>query len=326
MAVYTELSDSEIKTLLASYALGEFRQLEGIAEGVENSNFFLRTMRDTYILTIYEKRVNPEDLPFFLTLMQHLASKHIPCPTPIADNQGTLLQTVKGRPAAIVSFLAGKSTKNIRIHHLEALGAQLAAMHVAGKDFPLRRANNFSLECWLSLFGAVSSRADEVKQGLAGEIQRQLDWLQLHWPKHLPSGIIHADLFPDNVFFQDDKLSGLIDFYFACNDFLAYDLAICMNAWCFEGHGELNITKARALIASYHSVRPLTEAELHAMPALASGAAMRFLLTRLYDWLNRVEGALVTPKNPLEYLQKLRFHQGISQHEAYGIYEVPCPQ
>lgn len=320
MAVYTEISDAEITALLQSYTIGNLLALEGIAEGVENSNFFLRTTEGTYILTIYEKRVNPKDLPFFLELMHHLSRHNIPCPTPVADKQGNVLQTLKGRSAAIVSFLQGKSIKQIRNHHLEDLGKQLARMHLAGTQFPMQRTNNFSLEFWQTTFEAVESRADEVTPGLAKEIRQQLAWLQSNWPKHLPSGVIHADLFPDNVFFEHDRISGLIDFYFACNDFLAYDLAICMNSWCFEGHGELNVTKARTLVAAYNSVRPLTAIELHAMPILASGAAMRFLISRLYDWLNRVEGALVTPKNPLEYLKKLRFHQGISKHDAYGIY------
>lgn len=319
MAVYTDISTSDMEVFLSSYDIGKVLQLQGIAEGVENSNYLLTTTKDRYILTIYEKRVNPVDLPFFLGLMQHLAKKNIPCPTPIADAKGTLLQTIKSRPAAIVSFLEGKGVKHIRNHHLEALGEQLATMHLAGMDFPLRRDNNFSLEFWQNTFRKLEARADEVKLGLKDEIRQQLAWLSENWPSNLPSGVIHADLFPDNVFFQHEHLSGLIDFYFACNDFLAYDLAICMNAWCFEGHGELNITKARLLVSAYHKIRPLTQAELRAMPVLASGAAMRFLLTRLYDWLNRVEGAMVTPKNPLEYLQKLRFHQGISKYDAYGI-------
>lgn len=320
MAVYTEISKSELEQFLMHYSVGTLVSFKGIAEGVENSNYLLVTTTGTYILTLYEKRVNAEDLPFYLGLMKHLAARQVPCPVPIVAKDGAMLQQLKGRPAAMVSFLEGKSTKNIKNHHLEALGAAMAKMHLAAEGFSLTCANKFSLPSWKSLFQSVSSRADEVKTGLAAEITEHLTFLETHWPSHLPAGVIHADVFPDNVFFEKDSLTGIIDFYFACNDFLAYDLAICLNAWCFENHAELNVTKAKLLITSYHAVRPLSSKELATLPVLASGAAMRFLLTRLYDWLNRVEGAMVTPKDPLEYLKKLRFHQGVPGPEAYGIY------
>lgn len=319
MAVYTSLTLEELQPLLAVYNIDHAVSLKGIAAGVENSNFLLTTRDLRYILTLYEKRVNSEDLPFFLTLLNHLAERDIPCPKPIEARDGQLLHRIKERPAALVSFLEGTSPATIYSYHLSELGKQLAHMHLAGQDFPLNRSNNFSLERWGQLFELVKDKGDRVKPGLVAEIHAHLLFLQENWPTDLPQGVIHADLFPDNVFFQGRKLSGVIDFYFACNDFLMYDLAICLNAWCFEVSGEFNITKAQFLLSGYHSVRPIAPEEFAALPILAKGAAMRFLLTRLYDWLNKIEGALVQLKDPLEYLRKLRFHHGITNPSSYGF-------
>lgn len=319
MAVYTTVCDSEIDMLLARYDIGRLRELKGIEAGVENSNYFLTTDKNRYVLTIYEKRVNVDDLPFYLELKKHLAARGVPCPVPIATKDGELLSQIKGRPCAIVSFVQGRDVGSIKNHHVEELGKHIAKMHLAGADFPMRRENNFSLASWLSLFEQVKDRADEVKPGLADEIARQLEYLKRSWPADLPDGIVHADLFPDNVFFNHQQLVGLIDFYFACNDALMYDLAICLNAWCFEKSNDFNVTKARLMLSSYNAVREISAAELEALPLLTSGAAMRFLLTRLYDWLNRSPSALVKPKNPLEYLHRLRFHQGVTSHKEYGL-------
>ncbi|HEU0072047.1 MAG TPA: homoserine kinase [Alphaproteobacteria bacterium] len=321
MAVYTEVSDEELSAFLAAYDLGALRSYKGIAEGVENSNFLLQTERASYILTLYEKRVAPQDLPFFLGLMDHLAAKGIACPTPIHARDGQALRTLAGRPAALVSFLAGMSPRRILPHHCAGLGRGMAEMHVAAADFKLRRANSLSLNGWQRLYGETKTLANDVAPGLEGLIENEVAWLTANWPQAdaLPRGIIHADLFPDNAFFLGDKLSGIIDFYFACEDFLAYDLAVCLNAWCFEADGMFNISKARGLLSAYRDVRPITEAELAALPMLARGAALRFLLTRLYDWLNRPEGAWVKPKNPMEYVQKLRFHQSVPGPGAYGL-------
>ena len=319
MAVYTDVDDDELEAFLATYDIGELRSYKGIAEGVENSNFLLHTTGGTFLLTLYEKRVTPKDLPFFLGLMNHVASKGIACPVPIRDRKGEMLGTLAGRPAAIVSFLEGHSVRKPQPKHCAELGAGLARFHLAGADFPLRRANALTVSGWRPLFEASRARADEVSRGLAAELADELSALEASWPHDLPQGVIHADLFPDNVFFIGEKLSGVIDFYFACNDALAYDLAICLNAWCFEHDGSFNITKARALTQSYNQVRPLDAAELAALPLLARGSAMRFLLTRLYDWLNHPPGALVKPKNPLEYLKRLRFHRSLSSPAAYGL-------
>lgn len=319
MAVYTEVADEDLEAFLAAYDIGEVRSYKGIAEGVENSNYMLHTTKGVYFLTLYEKRVALRDLPFFLGLMNHVAAKGIHCPVPIRDRRGEMLGELAGRPAAVVSFLEGLSVKRPQPRHCAQLGAGLAQFHLAGLDFPLRRENALDVKGWRPLFESCQARADEVSHGLAAELGAELDILEAQWPKDLPQGVIHADLFPDNVFFIGEELSGLIDFYFACNDALAYDLAICLNAWCFEGDGSFNITKARALSQAYHSVRPLGAAELAALPLLARGSAMRFLLTRLYDWLNHPPGAFVRPKNPVEYLRRLRFHRGVASPASYGL-------
>ncbi len=319
MAVYTEVTDDDVAAFLAAYDLGEVVSLKGIAEGVENSNYLLSTTRGNYILTLYEKRVDRNDLPYFIGLMEHLAARGIKCPTPIRGRDGQALRELCGRPAAIVTFLEGLWPKRITPRHCELLGGALAEMHLAGRDFPMYRRNDLSLGGWRKLLDDCRDRADEVAPGLAGELEAELGALTQAWPSDLPEGVIHADLFPDNVFFRGDALSGFIDFYFACNDFLAYDLAVCLNAWCFEADDAFNATKARRMLQAYRRVRPLSEAELEALPLLARGSALRFLLTRLFDWLNHPEGAFVAPKDPLEYLRKLRFHRELRGPAAYGL-------
>jgi homoserine kinase type II len=319
MAVYTDVPDDELALFMSEYALGEVVSCKGIAEGVENSNYLLRTEAGIFILTLYEKRVDPRELPFFIALLEHLAQAGIACPTPVKARDGQALRRLCGRPAAIVGFLDGLWPRRIQPYHCVGLGDALAQLHRAGASFPETRPNNLSLAGWHRLFAGCRERADEVRMGLAVEIEEELAFLDAHWPRDLPAGIIHADLFPDNVFFRGERVSGLIDFYFACNDFLAYDLAICLNAWCFESDGSFNITKARLLSAAYRAVRPLSAAEFDALPVLARGSALRFLLTRLYDWLHHPSGAFVQPKDPIEYLKKLRFHRGILNSSAYGL-------
>lgn len=319
MAVYTDVGDEELAAFIGDYDLGEVVSCKGIAEGVENSNYLLRTERGTFILTLYEKRVDPADLPFFIALMEHLASHGIACPTPVKARDGAALRRLCGRPAAIVTFLDGLWPRRILPAHCAGVGAALARLHRAGEGFVLRRPNNLSVTGWRTLFEACQARAHEVKPGLAEELGQELEELERRWPRDLPEGTIHADLFPDNVFFRGTTVSGLIDFYFACTDSLAYDVAVCLNAWCFETDGDFNITKARLLLSQYRGERPLTAAEIEALPLLARGSALRFLLTRLYDLLNHPVGALVRPKDPLEYLRKLRFHRGITRASAYGL-------
>ena len=319
MAVYTDVSDDDLRAFAALYDIGEVLSCKGIAEGVENSNFLVTTERGNFILTLYEKRVMPRDLPFFIALMEHLARHGVACPTPVPGRDGIALRELCGRPAAIVTFLAGMWPRRILPFHCAALGRALAELHRAGASFRMTRANDLAVAGWRSLFESCRTRAAEAQPGLAEELAAELVLLETLWPRDLPMGVIHADLFPDNVFFRDHELSGLIDFYFACTDFLAYDLAICLNAWCFEADGSFNVTKARLLLDGYRRERPLGPGELAALPVLARGSALRFLLTRLFDWLNPPAGALVRPKDPLEYLRKLRFHRAITDPGGYGL-------
>jgi len=319
LAVYTDITEDDLRNFLIQYDVGTLTSYKGIAEGVENSNFLLHTTKDPLILTLYEKRVEKNDLPFFLGLMQHLAAKGLSCPLPLPRKDGELLGELSGRPAALISFLEGMWLRKPEAKHCREVGKALAAMHLAGEGFEIERPNALSVEGWKVLWDKSEARADEVEKGLRQEIRPEIDYLAAHWPKNLPAGVIHADLFQDNVFFLGDELSGLIDFYFACNDLLAYDVSICLNAWCFEKDGAYNVTKGKALLEGYQSVRPLSAEELDALPLLARGSALRFFLTRLYDWLTTPEGALVVKKDPLEYLRKLRFHRSISHVAEYGL-------
>jgi homoserine kinase type II len=319
LAVYTDVSDDELRAFVADYDLGDVLSFQGIAEGVENSNFAVRTSHGSYILTLYEKRVAAHDLPFFLNLMDHLAGRGVSCPTPLKTRAGDSLRRLKGRPAAMVTFLEGLWPRRIAVSHCLQLGEALARLHQAGDDFPMTRANALSVAGWGSLLETTRAEADQIKPGLAGALDTEYLELAALWPRGLPTGVIHADLFPDNVFFLGDRLSGLIDFYFACTDALSYDLAVCLNAWCFEADRSLNVTKARALFQGYESVRKLAPAERAALPLLARGSALRFLLTRLYDWLNHPPEAFVKPKDPLEYWAKLRFHQSVTDIAEYGL-------
>jgi len=324
MAVYTDVAAEDLAEFLKGYDIGELMSYKGIAEGVENSNFLLHTSRGSYILTLYEKRVAVADLPYFLSLMAHLAARGVNCPQPATNRNGEVYSQLAGRPAAIINFLEGMWPRKPNVAHCGAVGEALAKMHLAGRDFPLHRDNPLSVSGWRPLFARAADRADSVQAGLCDFIARELDHLEAHWPTDLPVGVIHADLFPDNVFFLGDKLSGLIDFPFSCNDILAYDVAICLNAWCFETDHSFNVTKARALLNAYGRVRPLSATEQDALPLLARGAAMRFLLTRLVDFLNVPAGALVKPKDPLEYVRKLRFQQSVASLRDYGITPAGC--
>lgn len=319
MAVYTEVSDEDLEAFVAEYDIGEVISCKGIAEGVENSNYLLHTENGPYILTLYEKRVAPEDLPYFLNLMEHLSENGIPCPTPLHGRDGRSLRTLCGRPAAIITFLAGMWPRRIQPFHCAELGAALAQFHIASASYGQSRCNNLSVDAWRPLFESCADGADSVEAGLSDLLSAELDFLEANWPRNLPVGVCHADLFPDNVFFHHDKLSGIIDFYFACNDFLAYDISICLNAWCFERDRSFNVTKAKLMLSAYSKYRAFEPAEVEALPLLARGNAMRFLLTRLYDWLNHPEGAFVRPKDPLEYLRILNFHKQVSNASAYGL-------
>ncbi|MCC7252212.1 homoserine kinase [Hyphomicrobium sp.] len=323
MAVYTEVTDDELAPLIADYGLGELLSYKGIAEGVENTNFLVHASEGTFILTLYERRVDPADLPFFLGLLEHLAKRGISCPLPVRNRAGEVLTTIAGRTAALVTYLEGVWPRRPRTVHCGAVGRALAELHLAGADFPMTRPNSLGLEGWHEVFDRFATRADEIAHGLGNLIAYELAYLDRAWPRSLPSGVIHADLFPDNVFFVGERLSGLIDFYFACNDAWAYDLAICLNAWCFEADFSFNATKARALLTAYQALRPLTAAEREAFPILARGAALRFLVTRAYDWLHTDRNALVKPHDPNAYVRRLRFHQEVTSPGEYGLEHAP---
>ena len=341
MAVYTEVSDEALAGFIAGHGLGELRSCKGIAEGVENTNYMVETDEGRFILTLFEKRIERGDLPFYLGLMEHVADKGLDCPRPVRDRAGQQIADLAGKPAAIVTFLDGLSVRRPEPRHCALVGEGLARLHLAARDFPLKRANALGPQGWRPLFQRFAARADEVQAGLGSEIETALAEIVPNWPgftaapgqaptgftaapgqaptRALPRGVIHADLFPDNVFFLGGRLSGIIDFYFACNDWLAYDIAICLNAWCFEPDFSFNVTKGQALLKGYQSVRPLEPAERAALPVLARGAALRFLLTRAHDWLMTPKDALVKPHDPGDYLRRLRFHQRVDAASAYGL-------
>jgi homoserine kinase type II len=319
MAVYTEVTDEALADFLSDYDIGTMVAFRGIAEGVENSNFSLRTSGGDFILTLYEKRVDPDDLPWFLGLMEHLAQRGLVCPQPVRGRDGSALRHLSGKHAAITTFLPGVWPRRVRQVHCGPVGTALAKLHLAGSNYAPGRVNALGPRSWMPLLDRCRARANEVQAGLVQELDQALGTILAGWPGKLPAGHIHADMFPDNVFFLDNALSGVIDFYFAATDLLAYDVAVCLNAWCFEPDFSFNVTKSRALLAAYQAVRPLSAEEQVALPVLCQGAAIRFLLTRLYDLVNTPAGAMVTRKDPMEYLRRLRFHLSAADGRAYGL-------
>ena len=310
MAVYTKVSDEELSRFLKRYDIGTPVSLTGIREGIENTNYFLETTKSRFILTLYEKRIYPAELPYFLDLMTYLNKKGVVCPLPVESKTKETLLPLCGKKACLTTFLNGESVKRISAKHCFQLGKAMAKMHLAGRDFPQSRKNDLSLDGWKALTDKIGTDADKVCDGLFSEMTKALDKVASRFPSGLPQGVIHADLFPDNVFFSNGELSGIIDFYFACNDALVYELAVCLNAWCFDQDDwEFDSGKARNMLEGYEQLRPLSDKEKEAFPTLALGSALRFLLTRTYDWLNRVPDALVTPKDPTEYVKKLHFHK-----------------
>ena len=320
MAVYTDLSDEDLAALLAEFELGAASAFKGIAEGVSNSNFFLETDAGRFILTIFEKRAAPEDLPFFMDVMEHLAAHDFPAPRPLPAKRSGFLTNVRGKPACLVSFLSGVSPHKPNVAQCRAIGATLARLHAALKDFTGHRANALGPHAWAPMINPHMALSEQLRPGLAASIEKDLSDIEAAkylWTS-LPQGVIHADLFPDNALLVGDEVKGVVDFYFACNDALAFDLATSLNAWCFERRGEYNITKGKALFAGYESVRPLSSEERDAIPLLARGAAIRFFATRIDDWAHTPPGALVKPHNPLDYADKLDFHRKAKGVEDYG--------
>jgi homoserine kinase type II len=321
MAVYTRINEIELKNFLNNYQLDELSSYTGITEGVENTNYLIVCGNTKYILTLYEKRVAEADLPFFINLLNHLSEKDIASPIPIRMRNAQYIGKINEKSAALFSFIEGSSTKKITEKHCKEVGKALASMHIASKDIDHIRQNSLSFNSWENLYNSTKGNLDKIKFGLSGEISEELENLRKNWPNNLPKGIIHGDLFPDNIFFINKDLSGLIDFYFACEEFYAFDIAICINAWCFESDCSFNITKAKRLLGAYQEKRILTKKELKSLPVLCRGAALRFLLTRSIDWFIKPENVLVIPKDPIEYYNKLKFHQSINSVNDYGLYE-----
>ena len=320
MAVYTKIDNEKIRKILSSYDLGKLNQFKGIEEGIENTNYFLSVENKKFILTIYEKRVKSEDLPFFSNLMSLLNKSNFKCPAPILNKQKKTITDFEGKKLMIVSFLEGKAKKNLSPLNCKSVGAEVAKMHKLTNDFKFTRENDLSVKSWRNLFDSVKDKCSKIHKDLPKLIEENLTDVEKNWPKDLPRGIIHADLFHDNIFFLKDKFSGIIDFYFSCEDFFAFEIAICFNALCFDGLKEnlsFNVTKAKNFIDGYTSIRNLDEEEKNNIKVLSQGAALRFLLTRVFDALNTVEGAMVKIKDPIEYLKRLEFHKNSKNFEDY---------
>jgi len=320
MAVYTKFQKENIEEILSSYAIGKLNSFKGIQEGIENTNYFLLVDNKKYILTIYEKRVKSEDLPFFSELMTSLNKASVRCPIPIVNKQKKSITDYNGKKLMIVTYLEGKAKKILTPQNCKSVGIEVATMHEITKNFKIKRKNNLSINSWRKLFSSVKKECSKIHQDLPKLIESNLNDVEKNWPHDLPKGIIHADLFSDNIFFNNNEFSGLIDFYFSCEDFYAFEIAICFNALCFDGvpkNLSFNVTKAKNFIDGYNSIRKLTDDEKGNIKVLSQGAALRFLLTRVFDALNTVDGAIVKVKDPMEYLKRLEFHKNSKNFEDY---------
>ena len=320
MAVYTKLSENELNSFFLKYDLGKLLNYNEIKEGVENTNYFIQTEKGKFILTLYEKRVDEKDLPFFIGLMRNLFDKKFPSPEPIINKNGNYISEILNKKAAVVSFLEGSSKKVLNANDCYEVGVNTAKLHFITKDLKATRKNKLSVDSWRGLYNKIKIDCSKIHSNLAKIIEKNLDEIEKNWPTDIPSGIIHADLFPDNIFFKHNKLSGIIDYYFSCNDSYAFEIAICLNALCFEGYNEnlsFNVTKAKKFIDGYSSIRKLTDKEKVSLKILCKGAALRYLLTRVFDYLNLTEGAIVKVKDPLEYLKRLEFHDKVKNYQDY---------
>ena len=320
MAVYTKLSENNLKDFFSKYNLGKLLKFKGIQEGIENSNYFVKTDSGKFILTVYEKRVEEKDLPFFMGLMKNIFNENFPSPEPIINKNGNYITEIFGKKAAVVSFLEGTPKKNLTPGNCHEVGIYTAKLHTITKNLNIKRTNRLSVNSWRLIYRKIQRGCSKIYPDLTKIIERNLEVIEDQWPKNIPRGIIHADLFPDNIFFKGSKLTGIIDFYFSCYDFYALEIAICLNALCFEGKNEnlsFNVTKAKKFIDGYSSIRKLTEEEKESLKILCHGAAMRFLLTRVFDYLNLTEDALVKIKDPVEYLKRLEFHNSVKNYQDY---------
>ena len=322
MAIYTKLNKEQLQNILLNYKLGNLKNFKGIEEVIENTNYFIETEKGKYILTIYEKRVNNEDLPFFSKLMLDLSKNNFVCPKPISNKNNSYISDLNNKKFMIVSYLEGASKSSLSPTECKIVGKEIAKLHQITKNFNFKRQNDLSVKSWRRIFTQVKDRCNKIHPDLPKLIEANLINIEKNWPKNLPSGIIHADLFSDNIFFKNNKFSGFIDFYFSCNDFYAFEIAICFNALCFDGVKQnlsFNVTKAKNLMNGYNEVRKITKDEKNAIKVLSQGAALRFLLTRVFDYINTVDDAVVKIKDPEEYLKRLEFHKNAKSFEDYLI-------
>ena len=320
MAVYTKLSEDQLTVFFSKYDLGKILNYKEIKDGIENTNYFIQTEKGKFILTLYEKRVDEKDLPFFIGLMRNLYDKNFPSPEPIINKNGNYISDIGGKKAAVVSFLEGFSKKILNPDNCYEVGIHAAKLHSISKNLTGKRENKLSINSWRKIYSRVKKDCSKIHPNLTTVIEKNLDEIEKNWPKNIPSGIIHADLFPDNIFFKENRVSGIIDYYFSCHDYYAFEIAICLNALCFEGKNanlSLNVTKAKKFIDGYSSVRKLNEEEKKSLKILCKGAAIRFLLTRVFDYLNLIEGAIVKIKDPIEYLKRLEFHDSVKNYQDY---------
>ena len=309
MAVFTKLNKEEISDFLKTYSIGTFISFEGIVEGIENTNYKVTTSNDNYILTIFEKRVNIEELPFFMNLQRNLVSHGFDCPLPIENNNGSTINNLKNKSAVIMSFLEGKQIQSILPHHCKEVGSMVARFTNITKSSKLIRKNSMNINMWESIFMKCKKNGNNIYDPYLETIDKELIFLKKNWPKDLPEAIIHADLFQDNIFFKKDKISGVIDFYFSCKDFIAYEIALTINAWCFDSENGFQHKNYVSFMEGLNEHTALNDEEIDALHILSRGAALRILVTRLHDKIFHPEEALVIPKDPKEYLDILKWHQ-----------------
>tara|TARA_Y100000590_G_scaffold258781_1_gene290434 strand:- start:3500 stop:4468 length:969 start_codon:yes stop_codon:yes gene_type:complete len=320
VAVYTKLSEKNLKEFLKKYDKGQLLNYKGIQEGIENTNYYIETEKGKFILTVYEKRVDEKDLPFFMSVMKNLYDSKFPSPQPIINKNGNYITEILNKKAAMVSFLEGKAKKILSPDDCKKVGIHTAKLHLITKNLISKRQNKLSVNSWKKIYSKIKNDCSKIHPNLSKIVEKNLNEMESKWPKDIPSGIIHADLFSDNIFFKNNELTGIIDFYFSCNDYYAFEIAICLNALCFEGIKEnlsFNVTKAKKFIDGYSAVRQLKDKEKKCLKILCQGAAMRFLLTRVFDYLNLTKGALVKIKDPVEYLKRLEFHNSIKNYQDY---------
>ena len=320
MAVYTRVNSKDISYIEKNYNIGKIKSFTGIKKGIENTNYLLKTENKKFILTLFEKRVQEKDLPFFMNLMEKLNKHKINCPEPQRNKKGGFLIKIKSKTASIVSFVEGKDKLKLNPKNCYEIGKNIAKLHIASKKIKLYRKNSLSLKDWPKLLSKIGNKSKIISPNLNGLMKNSFLEIKNKWPKNLPYGIIHADLFIDNIFFKKNKFHGYIDFYFACNDFLMYEIAICINALCFDKKNNkfiFNKKKSSNLIKGYSKIRRFSEKEKKSLNVLCRGAALRYLLTRTYDYLNTPKSAIIKIKNPREYIQKLKVHNQFNNFKNY---------